>query len=155
MIFSNLKDFIAIIQNNKKRVLALDVSKKTIGIAVSDDRLVLALPLKNIVRSNFVKDVNNIKEIYNLYNCGGLVIGYPIMLNGEEGSRCQSIRDFTTLLLEHFETPVFFENEQFSTRAASSHFKQVKLKSKKPIDNSAATIFLQSLLDRLSLLALL
>lgn len=147
MIINTLIEFKLHINN--QRILALDVSSKTIGVAISDEKLVMALPLKNIVRTKFLLDLDTIKKLYQDYKCGGIVIGLPLLLNNTEGARCQSIKDFTTLLLQRFDIPVFFENEQFSTRIVNDQIEKLKIKSKKPTDSFAATYFLQSLLERI------
>ncbi|MGV3278498.1 Holliday junction resolvase RuvX [Rickettsiales bacterium LUAb2] len=147
MLHDNLLDFFNNIHN--KRILALDISKKHIGVAVSDSNLSLALPSKTIIRTKFLSDIQQIIKLYQDYNCGGIVIGYPILLDNTEGPRCQSIKDFTKLFLTHFEVPIIFENEQFSTRAIKDFYLENNLKNNKNLDSFAAAYFLQTLLDKI------
>lgn len=75
-------------------LLGLDVGKKTIGLALSDPAQSLATPLKTLNRSKFSKDIEALKTVIAEYEIGGFVVGYPINMDGEEGPRAQSVRDF-------------------------------------------------------------
>lgn len=75
-------------------LLGLDVGKKTIGLALSNPEQTLATPLQTINRAKFQKDMTALKAVIDEYEIGGFVIGYPVNMDGSEGPRAQSIRDF-------------------------------------------------------------
>ena len=75
-------------------LLGLDVGQKTIGLALSNPAQTLATPLETIKRTKFTKDMEVLAEIVAEYEVGGFVIGLPVQMDGSEGKRAQSIRDF-------------------------------------------------------------
>ncbi|MGB0720341.1 MAG: Holliday junction resolvase RuvX, partial [Bdellovibrionales bacterium] len=75
-------------------LLGLDVGKKTIGLALSDPSQSIATPLQTIKRTKFTADMKALETIITDYEVGGFVIGYPVNMDGSEGPRAQSIRDF-------------------------------------------------------------
>lgn len=75
-------------------LMGLDVGKKTIGVALSDSAQSIAMPLCTIKRKKFAQDMAEIERIIRDYDVGGFVIGLPLNMDGSEGPRCQSVRDF-------------------------------------------------------------
>ena len=76
------------------RLLGLDVGKKTIGLALSDPNHSIATPLRTINRTKFTADVQEILKVIEDYEVGGYIIGLPVSMDGTEGPRAQSVRDF-------------------------------------------------------------
>ena len=52
-------------------------------------------------------------------NVGGLVLGWPVNMDGSCGSRCDSIRDFAHALLKIRDIPIVFQDERLSTKAVT------------------------------------
>jgi len=75
-------------------LLGLDVGKKTIGLALGTKEQGIATPLHTIKRTKFSKDIQVLKAVIEQYDVEGFIIGYPINMDGTEGPRAQSIRDF-------------------------------------------------------------
>ncbi|MCB1720832.1 MAG: Holliday junction resolvase RuvX [Rhodospirillales bacterium] len=75
-------------------LLGLDVGKKTIGLALSDPGQTLATPLQTIRRTKFTEDMESLKAVIAEYDIGGFILGYPVNMDGSEGPRAQSTRDF-------------------------------------------------------------
>ena len=137
------------------RLLGLDPGTKTIGIARSDSLLQIATPVEIIRRTKFSKDIIRLKEIIAEEDIGGLIIGLPINMDGSEGPRCQSTRQFTTNLLEHIELPVCFWDERLSPAAVTRTLLEAdssRKRRKEVVDKMAAAYILQGALDRLSLI---
>src|SRR5687767_193376 len=82
-----------------QRLLGLDLGEKTIGVAVSDPRLRVAAAVTTIRRTKFTQDTAALAQIMRERSIGGLVIGLPINMDGSEGPRCQSVRQFAQNLL--------------------------------------------------------
>lgn len=78
-----------------KALLGLDVGKKTIGLALSDPGQSIATPLQTIKRTKFSKDMIFLQGVIEEYEIGGFVVGLPINMDGSEGRRAQSVRDFS------------------------------------------------------------
>jgi putative holliday junction resolvase len=135
------------------RLLGLDVGSKTIGLALSDSALSVASPLSIIRRGKFAVDAEQLARLIAERGIGGLVIGLPIGMDGQEGPRCQSVRQFAANLLGHIELPIAFWDERFSTVGAERPLRDAEMSHRRRaevIDKLAAAYILQGALDRLS-----
>ena len=80
---SNPKSFIE--QINTSQILSgLDFGDKTIGIAISDKTYTIATPVKTLIRKGIKKDILELIKLFKEYNVGGVVLGLPLSLNGQE-----------------------------------------------------------------------
>ena len=135
---------------SKKRLLGLDVGKKTIGIAVSDSAQLIATPLETVYRKNIKYVSQRIKQLISDRNIGGFIVGLPINMNGTEGPRCQSVRQFVKNIQPFFDLPFLFWDERLSTQIVKKSMLDQdisRLKQKKRINHEAAASILQGLLD--------
>lgn len=136
--------------SSNSRLLGFDVGEKTIGMALSDDRLVIASPLRTINRTKWTKDVEEIGRLIKDFNVFGFVVGLPINMDGSEGPRCQSTRQFANNLLEKFDLPLHFWDERLSTAAVTRTMLEADLsrkRQKQVVDKMAASYILQGFLD--------
>ena len=102
-----------------QRVLGLDVGTKTIGVALSDAGRMIASPHSTIRRNRrFREDAEALARLVAENDVGGMVIGLPINMDGSEGPRCQSVRQFAENLLAKIDTAAAFWDERLSTVAA-------------------------------------
>ena len=101
----------------KAPLLGFDVGARTIGVAISDVTRRVASPLRTITRSRFQADAREILAIAEAENAAALVVGLPLLLNGEEGRRAQSTRAFARNLAGLGAPPIVFWDERFSTAA--------------------------------------
>ena len=83
----------------KKRILGIDPGTKTLGIAVSDSNLMVASPISTIKRKKIKSDIEELFNICEKYNISGIVMGWPLNMDGSIGPRCDSVRDFIKSLL--------------------------------------------------------
>jgi len=137
-----------------RRLMGLDVGTKTIGLAVSDALLGLASPLETIKRNKFAADAQHLLQLADRYEVGGLIVGLPLALDGSEGPRCQSVRQFAANLLAIRDMPLAFQDERLSTaaveRAMIDDADMSRKKRAAAIDRAAAAYILQGALDRLA-----
>jgi putative pre-16S rRNA nuclease len=134
------------------RLIGLDVGTKTIGMALSDVTRSVATPFDTIRRTKFTADAKKIREVVEMNQVGGLVIGMPFNLNGTEGARGQSTRAFARNLATHVGTPIAFWDERLSTAAVERHLIEADASRKRRaevVDRMAAAYILQGALDRL------
>ena len=137
--------------------MGLDVGRKTIGIATGDAGWRIATPHSVLRRSKFTADM---EALFGLIDdgtgIGGLVVGWPVMMDGSEGPRCDSTRDFTHALLRlraeqgRPDLPVAFQDERLSTEAVESAMLEGDLSRSKRAgrrDALAAAWILQGFLD--------
>lgn len=80
------------------RLLGLDHGSKTLGLALSDPDQRMVTPLKTITRGKFEADVSALKKVIDDYGVGGLIVGWPISMDGREGPRTQSVKDYMVML---------------------------------------------------------
>ena len=135
------------------RLLGLDVGEKTIGLAVSDPGLAVASPLVTLRRGKFTADAERLVRLVAERRVGGLVVGLPVNMDGSEGPRCQSVRQFATNLLARLDLPLAFWDERLSTAAVTRAMLDADLSRRRRgeiVDQLAAAYILQGLLDRLA-----
>ena len=88
--------FRQLLRESGRRVLGIDVGSQRVGLAISEDVDGIALPLKVVRRKDLTTtDVSAfIKDVVVSHNIGGLVVGLPIDLDGEEGVSCRRVKRF-------------------------------------------------------------
>jgi putative holliday junction resolvase len=132
------------------RLMGLDVGTKTIGLALSDSRQVIATPLETIRRRRFRDDIERLLGLLDTHGVGGLVIGLPLTLAGADGPRTQSVRQFSRNLLAVRELPIVLWDERLSTAAVTREMIAHDMTRKRRaeiVDRVAAAYILQGCLD--------
>ena len=132
------------------RLLGLDLGTKTIGLAVSDGALMVASPIETIQRTKFTADASKLLEIVDGRQIAGLVLGLPVNMDGSEGPRCQSTRQFARNLLGIRDVSIAYWDERLSTAAvqrAMIDADVTRAKRAKVVDQMAAGYILQGALD--------
>lgn len=153
MIIEHIREFAPVgegILPPRACLLGLDLGDKTIGMAVSDDSLMIASPLDTIRRGKFTKDAETLLSIAGQYTIGGIVLGLPVNMDGTEGPRCQSTRQFGANLADKTDLPIGFWDERMSTQAMERHLIAQDVTRKRRaevIDKMAAQFILQGALD--------
>ena len=153
MIYNTPSEMVVALPINS-RLLGLDVGSKTIGLAVSDSARKVSTPINTMWRSKFSKDVLKLGEIIAERNAAGLVLGLPVLMDGTEGSACQSVRQFAANLDEALNTHVTFWDERLSTsaveRALINEADMSRVRRAQVVDKLAAAYILQGALDYLT-----
>ena len=138
-----------------QRLMGIDLGSKTIGLAVSDSGLVVATPLETIKRTRFSIDAAALVRLLGEYRIGALVIGLPINMDGSEGPRCQSTRQFAANLMQLVDLPISFWDERLSTAAVErvliEEADMSRQRRGEVVDKMAAAYILQGALDRVRL----
>lgn len=143
---------LAALLGRNQRLLGLDVGTKTIGLALSDVSLTIATPFDTIRRTKFTQDAKELLQVVDRQDVGGLVIGLPISMDGSEGPRCQSTRQFAANLLALRDLPVAFWDERLSTAAVTRTLLEADASRRRRaevVDKMAAAYILQGALDAL------
>ena len=140
------------------RLMALDVGTKTIGIATSDALRMLATPLTTLKRGKLAVDLAALAELTKKHEIKALALGLPLNMDGSEGPRCQSVRQFATNIANHgppalASLPVIFQDERLSTAAVTrgmiDDYDMSRAKRAERVDAAAAAWILESALARL------
>ncbi|NCC22010.1 MAG: Holliday junction resolvase RuvX [Alphaproteobacteria bacterium] len=143
-----------------KPLLGLDVGRKTIGLAVSNGAQSVATPLRTIMRRKFATDASQIARAVDDYAVGGLVLGYPVNMDGSHSPRCDAVRSFADELMKLPEIAarigwVAFWDERLSTHTVEGYVDSYvdirKAKESGLIDKLAAQVILQGALDYMAL----
>ncbi len=135
-----------------ERWLGIDVGSKTLGLALSDVTLTIATPLDTLRRGKFAGDAESLREIIKRERIGGLVLGLPLNMDGSEGPRCQSVRQFARNLETRVDVPMTFWDERLSTAAVTRTLLDADASRKRRsevVDKMAAAYILQAALDSL------
>lgn len=132
------------------RLIGLDVGTKTIGLALSDTRLVIASPLDTIRRRRFRDDAAVLFAEIDRHGVGGLVVGLPLALDGRDSPRTQSVRQFARNVLALRDLPLLLWDERLSTAAVTREMIAHDMTRKRRaeiVDRVAAAYILQGCLD--------
>lgn len=133
------------------RLMGVDLGTKTIGLALSDVEKRIATPLETLKRVKFTPDVQQIKQLVERYEVGGLVFGLPLNMDGTEGPRSQATRAFVRNLKPLLPLPVLFWDERMSTMVVTRTLLDAdtsRAKRADAVDKMAAAYILQGALDR-------
>ncbi len=150
MIFKNFSDFQKKVVILPHRVMALDVGTKTVGLAVSDSRCVIASPLKTVFRKGKLNEATEILKVVKDYTIQSVLMGYPLHMHGDEGERCAYVQVYAEQLVEKISLPILLWDERMSTLSAERILLETDMsrtKRKEHIDAIAASVILQSFLD--------
>lgn len=133
------------------RYLGLDLGTKTLGLAISDETGCIASSIGTIRYEDEEKLLLELKKIIDEYQAQTLVLGLPKNMNNTIGPRAEETLLFQKKLEEQFQLPVFLQDERLSTVSAhqamiASNMSRKKRKNK--VDSVAATIILQTYLDK-------
>lgn len=150
MAIVSLEEMMAALKTGD-RLLGLDLGGKTIGLALSDVMRSIATPMETIRRTKFTKDAENLISIIEKQEVGGLVLGLPLSMDGSEGPRCQSTRQFAANLLEKIEIPILLWDERLSSAAVEriliGDVDMTRKRRRDVVDKAAAAYILQGALD--------
>ena len=151
MIIRNTKEFIDTI--NDKKILSVDLGKKKVGLAISNNKHTITTPIKNILRNKFFHE--SIQKIILEYNVGAILVGLPLNNDKSLNKISQFIVDISKnmdlyLIENKINLPIFFWDENFSSFEAETLVRDF-YKGKK-IDKFAAKIFLDDFIRENTLL---
>lgn len=135
----------------KGRILALDLGKKRIGLAVSDALGITAQGLPTLARTRIRDDLAALEKVIAENGVALILMGYPLHMSGREGRQADYTREFAERLGEQTGVEVRFWDERLTTVEASRVLRQSGIsieKRAKAVDRLSAVILLGSFLDR-------
>jgi len=133
----------------KKRIIALDIGTKRIGVAYSDALWISVNPLKTIQRKTDEKAREEIKQICAQYLTNIILIGVPYNMDGSLGFQAKNCLDFIEPFKKDYE--ILHQDERLSSsRAEEILRRQGKkyTKDKKAVDMTAACVILEEYLEQ-------
>ena len=134
------------------RYLGLDLGSKTLGTALSDKTGLIASSYKTIKHDEeYDKLINEVIEIVNQNEVEAIVLGFPKNMNNTIGPKGELSLAFKEKLEEELNIPIYLQDERLTTKTATDTLIMGNVRRKdrkKVVDSVAATIILQSYLDR-------
>ena len=133
------------------RLIGIDPGRRTIGLALSDVLLMLAIPYRAIPRGKLAANAAEIRAIAAREGAGGLVVGLPLGLDGSFGPAAQAAKDWAMAVSEATGLPAALWDERLSSSAVNrmliGEADLSRAKRAKAVDAAAAAYTLQSALD--------
>ena len=139
--------------DNNSRLLGIDPGKKNIGIAICDEKKVVATPLKVIKKNKFEFLLKEIKDIIKENDIKGVVVGNPINMDGSFGKSSQSSIDFAKNLSKNVTIPIVLWDERLSSEGSFKIPQDLGTNVTdriKKLDKNAAAFILQGAINYLS-----
>ena len=140
-----------------KRLMGIDYGMKRLGLALSDERQIIASPLRTLLaekkaNQTIEKIVAAISEIEQLNGCEieEIVIGMPLMMSGRTGLVADEVKHFVALLSQATPIQIKVWDERLTTVQAERSLRESSMTRKKRakvVDIVSAAIILQSYLD--------
>ena len=134
----------------RTRLLGVDYGTVRVGLAVKDPDRIIASPLATYHRRSREEDAAFFKQLVEEEQVGGLVVGLPVHLSGEEGQKAAEARAFGQWLAELTHLAVVYWDESFSSVNAEAALWNAGLTHKRRKarrDSVAAQLFLKAYLD--------
>ena len=141
--------FIKKIKKNS-RLMGVDPGKKRIGIAISDQRKIVATHYTTLIKENYTELVLQIRKIIDENQIDGIVIGNPINMDGSEGPSSQSAKDLANNLSKDITENITMWDERLSSMGAFNLSNELAINSTKKVrklDENSAQFILQGVLD--------
>lgn len=135
------------------RYLGLDLGTKTLGVALSDITLTIASSYKTIRfnENDYQSLIPIINDLINEFKIGKIVLGLPKNMNNSLGDRATTTLEFKDMVEKELNIEVVLQDERLSTVEATNYMLESDLtrkKRKQKIDALAATIILQTYMDK-------
>jgi len=136
------------------RVLALDLGRRRIGLAISDPSGVLARPL-DVIDATGPAQLARVADVVRRLSAedDGLavvVVGYPTRLDGTPNEQTAGVTAFVDELRDRIQQPIVLQDERLSSVEAESRLAlndRDWRSRKKKLDAAAAAVILQDYLD--------
>lgn len=133
------------------RVLAIDLGKRRIGLALSDELGLTAQPLGVLARRGLRADVEEIAALCARHGVERVVVGLPLRLSGASGPEAEEAARFAERLRQRLDLPVDVWDERLSTREAERLLVEADVsrhRRRGRVDAVAAAIVLRAYLER-------
>jgi putative Holliday junction resolvase len=126
-------------------VLGLDIGERRIGVALADDRVRLASPLKTVINDEHV--YSTLQELCLEHTVLTLVAGLPRGLDGQETAQTNYARTTAKNLADQLQLPLYLIDEAVTSKQAKAELEaRRKPYTKGDIDALAATYILEDYL---------
>ncbi len=151
-MYSDLHNFFEGL-SDESRIAGLDLGTKKIGIAISDRSKTIALSRATLKSLGTIsKDIDSIINFLKPDVVEAMVIGLPLSLDGQETKMSNYVRQFAHTIKSKSKIRIYLHNEALTSHDAMNFLTRTKgfsiKKALYKIDETAAAIILQEILDR-------
>ena len=134
------------------RYLGLDLGSRTLGVAVSDKMGIIASNY-TVIRHNeeYNRLLDEVKRLVEELEIDKIVLGFPKNMNNTIGPKGELSLEFQKKLESVLTIPVVLQDERLTTKSAHDILIEGNVSRKnrkKVVDSMAASIILQSYLDK-------
>jgi len=127
-------------------ILALDLGKKRVGVAVCDSMNISITKLAPIARTNWKQLLSDVRELIRRLDATSLVIGLPLSLDGGRGSAAEDAENTARKFARSLELPVYLQDERLTSVEAEEQLRaggKTSSELRNLIDSQAAAIILK------------
>ena len=131
-------------------ILALDLGKRRIGLALSDELGITAQGIDTLHRTRLREDLAKLGQLIRENNVSLILMGNPVHMSGQEGRQSDDSRDFAKRLQESAGVDVKLWDERLTTVEAQRVLRESGIslqKRNQAVDQLSAVILLESYLD--------
>ncbi len=134
------------------RIAGIDYGRARVGLALSDERAIIATPLPFVPAGKNLQETAKLiaAELAKRGPVSTIVIGLPLHLSGKESPMSEEVRKLAELLGALCQVPITLWDERLSTAQVEKTMKEANVSRKKRtpiIDSLTAALILQSFLD--------
>jgi putative Holliday junction resolvase len=132
------------------RILALDVGRRRIGLAVSDELGITAQGLETLHRGRIRDDLDALKTMALDLHVNLLLVGRPLHMSGSESRQSEYTKEFADRLQQHLGVPLVFWDERLTSAEAERMLRDAGAsleQKKRSVDRLAAVLLLESYLE--------
>lgn len=133
------------------RYLGIDFGTKRLGLAVSDERGSLALPLQAITKTTNADLFSRIERIVAERKIQAIVVGLPLSLRGERTLTSTQAENFARKIEGRLSLPVYLTDESCTSAEAEAKLKEAGISGrqrKEYLDSQAAVEILEGFLGQ-------
>jgi len=137
-------------ETHHRRILALDVGKKRIGLAISDALGISAQGLPTFQRTRIRDDIRLLTELAREREVALFLIGRPLHMSGAESRQSTYTAEFAERLAKAAGIPIAYWDERLTSVEAARILREGNAsieQRKAAIDKLAAVLLLESYLD--------
>ena len=139
--------------DKKSRLMGIDPGKKRIGIAISDENKIIAIPYTTLIKNNYLKFIEELKIIIKENDIKGIIVGNPINLDGSVSQSSRSAKDLALNISKDITKNITLWDERLSSQGAFNLSSNLDINTSKKIeklDQNSAQFILQGALDYLT-----
>jgi putative Holliday junction resolvase len=136
------------------RILALDVGKKRIGLAASDELRITAQGLETLQRTRIREDIEKLAETIQRLNVSLLLVGRPLHMSGATSRQSEYTEEFAERLASRTGTALTYWDERLTSAEAERLLKESGAtlgQRREAVDRMAAVLLLESYLGYLEI----